>query len=81
MQLDAYLRANDLTDEDFAKILGPGVSAWAVRKWRYGQRIPRLAQQLRIREVTKNKVTANDLIAAAQACVSRQASQPEAMRA
>lgn len=73
MQLDAYLRANDLTDEAFAKLLGPGVSAWAVRKWRYGQRIPRLAQQKRIREVTDGKVTANDLIAAAEDCAGRQA--------
>ncbi|BAU91196.1 hypothetical protein MPPM_2591 [Methylorubrum populi] len=73
MQLDAYLRANDLTDEAFARRLGPGVSAWAVRKWRYGQRIPRLAQQRRIREATDGEVTANDLIAAAEDCAVRQA--------
>jgi hypothetical protein len=72
MQLDAYLRENDLTDEGFAKILGAGVSAWAVRKWRYGQRIPRLAQQKRIREATSGLVTSNDLLAAAEACVDRQ---------
>lgn len=73
MQLDAYLRENDLTDEGFAQILGPGVSAWAVRKWRYGQRIPRLAQQKRIREATQGLVTSNDLLAAAEACADRQA--------
>jgi hypothetical protein len=73
MRLDTYLRNKRLTDESFAKLLGPDVSEWAVRKWRYGQRIPRLALQLRITEVTKNAVTANDLVAAANAAGQRRA--------
>lgn len=71
MQLDTYIRENKLTDGGFAKLLGPGVSEWAVRKWRYGQRIPRRAQQMRIAEVTNNLVTANDFVAAAAAADQR----------
>ncbi|MER2263533.1 hypothetical protein [Methylobacterium oxalidis] len=71
MQLDAYIRENKLTDEGFARLLGPNVSEWAVRKWRYGQRIPRLAQQLRIAEVTHGAVTANDFVAAVIAADQR----------
>ncbi len=76
MQLDAYLRENDLTDESFARRLGPGVSAWAVRKWRYGQRVPRPALQRRIRDATDGKVTSNDLLEAVEAAEARQAASP-----
>lgn len=64
MQLDTYIREQKLTDESFAKLLGPSVSEWAVRKWRYGQRIPRFTMQKRILEVTGGAVTANDLVEA-----------------
>jgi hypothetical protein len=79
MQLDTYIRNNRLTDESFAKLLGPEVSEWAVRKWRYGQRIPRLATQMRIASVTKNAVTANDFVAAASAADQRRANAAPAL--
>lgn len=64
MQLDAYIREQKLTDEGFAKLLGPSVSEWAVRKWRYGQRIPRFIMQKRILAVTAGAVTPSDLVEA-----------------
>ncbi|MFK5600220.1 XRE family transcriptional regulator [Methylobacterium sp. HMF5984] len=71
MQLDPYLREKKLTDESFAALLGPDVSTWAVRKWRYGQRVPRLAMQQRISAATEGAVTANDFVAAAIAADRR----------
>ena len=71
MQLDAYLRENNLTNEAFATKIGADVSVWAVRKWRYGQRIPRLAMQGRIAHATGGAVTANDFVAAALASDQR----------
>jgi len=71
MQLDAYLREKKLADESFAALLGSDVSAWGVRKWRYGQRIPRLAMQQRIAAATSGAVTANDFVAAAIAADRR----------
>jgi hypothetical protein len=79
MQLDTYIRGKKLTDESFAKLLGPDVSEWAVRKWRYGQRIPRLATQMRIATVTKNAVTANDFVAAASAADQRRTQTASAL--
>lgn len=81
MQLDAYIRERNLSDGSFAAMLGDGVSAWAVRKWRYGQRIPRLAQQIKIAEVTGNLVTSNDLVAAATAADARRSAPAEASAA
>lgn len=62
MTLADYLRSNGLTDDQFAKICGDGLSSEAVRKWRFGARTPRPAHMRRIREVTKGKVTADDFL-------------------
>jgi hypothetical protein len=35
-------------------------SPWAVRKWRYRQRVPRPEMQRRIAKITDDKVTPND---------------------
>ncbi|MCJ2085528.1 hypothetical protein MKK88_05900 [Methylobacterium sp. E-005] len=71
MQLDAFIREKSLTDEGFAKLLGPDVSEWAVRKWRYGQRIPRPTMQQRIAKTTNGAVTPNDFLAAVMASGQR----------
>ena len=71
MQLDAFIRDKSLTDESFAQLIGPDVSEWAVRKWRYGQRIPRPGMQQRISCATKGLVTPNDFLAAVVASGER----------
>lgn len=71
MQLDAFIREKSLTDEGFAKLLGSDVSEWAVRKWRYGQRIPRPTMQQRIARATDGKVTSNDFLDAVMASDQR----------
>lgn len=73
MQLDAFIRDRKLTDESFAALLGPDVSAWAVRKWRYGQRIPRIGMQQRIAAATEFQVTPNDFVEAVLASERRRA--------
>ncbi|WP_157080839.1 helix-turn-helix domain-containing protein [Methylobacterium variabile] len=60
MKLAAYMQAEGLDDAAMAARIGPDVSLWAVRKWRYGQRIPRLGMLKRISDVTAGAVTAQD---------------------
>jgi hypothetical protein len=64
MNLQAYMRQNDLSPEDFgAKV---GRSHWAVRKWMYGQRTPRAAEMRAIHDATGGLVTPNDFLASGQ---------------
>jgi transcriptional regulator with XRE-family HTH domain len=58
MKLIEYLREQNLTDEQFAEQVGK--SKWAVRKWMYGQRVPRHNEMQSIALLTGGKVTAND---------------------
>lgn len=58
MTLSEYMRNSQLDDEAMASLLG--CSAGAVKKWRYGERVPRPDQLKRIAEVTGHQVTAND---------------------
>jgi transcriptional regulator with XRE-family HTH domain len=62
MHLRDYLRAEKLTDEQFAARLS--VSPFAVGKWRRGERFPRRELLRRIEAETKGRVTAADLLAA-----------------
>ena len=64
MKLAAYLKHHGLSDEEFASHLGGGLSAEAVRKWRFGVRTPRPVHLVRIAEVTNGDVTANDFLPA-----------------
>ncbi|WP_442907408.1 helix-turn-helix domain-containing protein [Kaistia sp. MMO-174] len=58
MKLAAYLLTHRLTNDAFgAKV---GASPAAVRKWRYGERIPRPEQMSRIAAATGGEVTAAD---------------------
>ena len=62
MTLADYLRQQSLTPEEFGRLIGrsPGL----VKKWRYGERLPRLPELLEIERLTNGAVTANDFVAA-----------------
>ena len=62
MKLHDYLLATKTSDEAFARLVGK--SAGAVRKWRYGERVPRPVVMTRIREATNGAVTADDFLPA-----------------
>lgn len=65
MRLAEYLRTNNLDDAAFGAVVGS--SEGAVKKWRYGERIPRPDQMARIREATGGAVTADDFYAPSDA--------------
>lgn len=65
MRLADYMDKHDLDDLAMAGRLGSDVSAWAVRKWRYGQRVPRRDMMRRIEVATEGAVTTSDLFDAA----------------
>lgn len=60
MKLAAYLRHNDISDEQFAEKIG--ASEGAVRKWKSGERTPRPDAMLSILAATSGKVTPNDFL-------------------
>ncbi|MGJ0505634.1 MAG: helix-turn-helix domain-containing protein [Methylocystis sp.] len=62
MKLLDYLKENNLSDAAFAEHLGGGLSESAVRKWKYGERTPRLRDLVRIEEVTNGTVTPSDFL-------------------
>ena len=59
MKLSAYMKESGIDDDAMAASIGD-CSAGAVRKWKYGERIPRPDHLRRITEATKGAVTAND---------------------
>jgi transcriptional regulator with XRE-family HTH domain len=61
MKLAKYLNDRDLSSRKFASEMG-GVSASGVRKWIYGERIPRPDQMRKIAEITGGLVEPNDFI-------------------
>lgn len=62
MKLLNFLKLNDVSDEAFAASFDGEISASAVRKWKYGERNPRLPELVRIEEITKGAVTARDFL-------------------
>lgn len=60
-----YLKEHDIEDEAFAEQVGLETTGRAVRKWKYGETMPRLPTAVRIQEITDGKVTVADLIPAA----------------
>lgn len=70
MKLIDYLRANNLTDEAFAARVGR--SKWAVRKWMYGQRVPRGVEMLAIANATQGVVSADDFMPARPATPAKE---------
>ena len=83
MKLIDYLRRQNLTDEQFAALVGR--SRWAVRKWMYGQRTPRLSEMQAIARVTDGAVSANDFMGESENSTARtecpKASRQSALRA
>ncbi len=61
MKLSTYMSEHGLDDEAMAARIG-GCSPSAVKKWKYGERLPRSDALRRIAEVTDGAVTANDLL-------------------
>ena len=62
MELRRYLKENGITNHQFAVLVD--ASPDAVRKWRYGERVPRPEHLVRIREATGGAVTPNDFLPA-----------------
>ncbi len=69
MKLIDWMRDNSADDDAMASLIG-GVSGHAVKKWKYGERMPRRNELLRITEVTNGLVTANDFMNQAPAGAS-----------
>jgi hypothetical protein len=63
MKIQTYMTANKISPEAMAELVG-GVTESGVRKWVYGERIPRPDQLRRIAEVTNGEVMPNDFILA-----------------
>jgi DNA-binding transcriptional regulator YdaS (Cro superfamily) len=61
MKLATYMDRNGLDDEAMAAQIG-GVSSHAVKKWRYGERVPRPDAMQRLAKATGGKVTADDFM-------------------
>ena len=59
MKLKQYLIEKNITPEAFAALIG-GVSESGVRKWIYGDRVPRPEQMIAIVEKTDGVVMPND---------------------
>jgi hypothetical protein len=60
MQLLDWMKSKNMTDEMLASLVGSGVSWRAVKKWKYRETTPRVADLVRIEEITKGQVTARD---------------------
>lgn len=58
MRLAEYMKANNVSDADLAAYLGR--SEGAVRKWRWGQRLPRREVMVQIQEFTGGAVNPVD---------------------
>lgn len=61
MTLSDYMALRGIDDAGLAALLGD-CSESGVRKWRYGERVPRPEQMKRIAEVTAGAVTPNDFV-------------------
>ncbi len=66
MRLGDYLKSNSLSDEAFAALSEHNFSAEAVRKWRFGSRIPRPRHMQRILQITGGQVEPNDFVDSAR---------------
>lgn len=61
MKLAHYLNEMNISHEQFAAEMG-GLSISGVRKWLYGERVPRPDQLRKIAELTGGRVEPNDFI-------------------
>ena len=63
MRLITYMKERGLDDEGFASLIG-STSARAVKKWKYGETVPRLPELVRIEAVTGGAVKPSDFLPA-----------------
>lgn len=75
MKLGTYLKDAGLDDAAFAERSEGAFSAEAVRKWRFGVRMPRPNHLALISRLTDGQVTANDFMEAAVDRSTRQAEE------
>lgn len=61
MKLAQYLTEKNIAPEQFASDMG-GLSVSGIRKWMYGERVPRPDQMRKIAELTGGLVEPNDFI-------------------
>lgn len=61
MKLSSYMTEKGIQPRELAEMLGDA-SESGVRKWMYGERVPRPEQMRRIAEITSGKVQPNDFI-------------------
>ncbi|WP_037076134.1 MULTISPECIES: helix-turn-helix domain-containing protein [Neorhizobium] len=61
MKLAQYLTEQNLSPEQFAAVMD-GMSTSGVRKWMYGERVPRPDQMRKIAEFTGGLVQPNDFV-------------------
>jgi transcriptional regulator with XRE-family HTH domain len=60
MRLQTYLNLHRITQAEFAESVN--ATYWAVRKWVYGERMPRPEALVKIEEATNGVVTARDFL-------------------
>ncbi len=61
MRLLAWMRQNDVSDDALALLVG-GVTGHAVRKWKYGERVPSSKIILKIETITAGLVALRDWV-------------------
>ncbi len=66
MKLAQYLTDKNITPEQFASDMG-GLSVSGIRKWMYGERVPRPDQMRKIADLTGGLVEPNDFILTVEA--------------
>lgn len=65
MKLLDYLEQNEMTDAEFAELIG--VKRQSIYRYRTGERMPEWPIVARIMQVTEGQVTANDFLPVARA--------------
>jgi len=65
MKLTQYLTDQKISPAQFGELMG-GVSESGVRKWMYGERVPRPDQMRKIADLTGGLVEPNDFVLGVQ---------------
>lgn len=61
------MKSHSLTDAAMAARIGGGVTPRQVRKWKYGESLPRLPELVRLTRATEGEVTAEDFVQSSDA--------------
>ena len=62
MRLLEFMKQRGLSDEQMAEMIGPDATPRSVRKWKYGETMPRIPALLRIEIVSEGLVTGKDFV-------------------